>query len=92
MAVVRFQLRRDTAVNWTSVNPTLGPGEPALETDTLLIKYGDGTSAWNALSYAAYDLPAALVALSGVTPISDGPHTVAGITITTDKGLITAIS
>ena len=30
-----FQLRRDTAANWTALNPTLGQGEPGVETDTL---------------------------------------------------------
>lgn len=60
MATVRFQLRRDTAVNWSSVNPTLGPGEPALETDTFLVKYGDGATRWNSLPYAALDLPSIL--------------------------------
>lgn len=92
MATVRFQLRRDTAANWTSVDPTLGLGEPGLETDTDKVKYGDGATAWSSLPYAAYDLPAALIALAGVTPIADGPHTVGSITITTDKGLITAIA
>ena len=62
MPTVRFQLRRDTAANWTTVNPTLGLGEPALETDTLLVKYGDGATAWNSLPYAALNLPAVLEA------------------------------
>ena len=53
MPTVRFQLRRDTAANWTGVNPTLGPGEPALETDTGKVKYGDGSSAWNSLPYSS---------------------------------------
>lgn len=48
-----FKLRRDTAANWTSVNPTLAAGEPGLETDTLKVKYGDGATAWNSLGYAA---------------------------------------
>lgn len=65
MPTVRFQLRRDTAANWTSINPTLGPGEPALETDTLLVKYGDGASTWVDLPYAAIDLPAVLAAYAG---------------------------
>ncbi|WP_375194639.1 hypothetical protein [Sphingobium sp.] len=52
MPTVRFQLRRDTAANWTSVNPTLGPGEPALETDTGKRKYGNGADAWTDLPYA----------------------------------------
>jgi len=47
----KLQLRRDTAANWTSVNPTLGQGEPGLEIDTGKVKYGDGTTAWNSLAY-----------------------------------------
>ncbi len=50
---VRFLLRRDTAANWTSVNPILQSGEPALETDTLKVKYGNGTTVWTLLPYAA---------------------------------------
>lgn len=47
-----IQLRRDTAANWTSVNPTLDTGEVGLETDTLLAKVGDGSTAWTSLSYS----------------------------------------
>ncbi|AHE57439.1 hypothetical protein [Sphingomonas sanxanigenens] len=35
---------------------------------------------------------AKLDAISGATPIADGPHTVGGITITTVGGIITAIA
>lgn len=48
---VRFQLRRDTAANWASVNPVLALGEPGVETDTLKVKVGDGTLNWNNLGY-----------------------------------------
>jgi hypothetical protein len=48
---VQIKLRRDTAANWTAVNPTLAMGEPGLETDTLKIKYGDGTNPWVLLPY-----------------------------------------
>jgi hypothetical protein len=48
----RLQHRRDTAANWTSNNPTLAAGEMGLETDTAKWKMGDGTTSWNALSYA----------------------------------------
>ena len=48
---VRFQLRRDTANNWASVNPVLALGEPGVETDTLKVKVGDGTLNWNNLGY-----------------------------------------
>lgn len=51
--VNQIQLRRDTAANWTSVNPTLAAGEVGLETDTRLMKAGDGTTAWTTLAYIA---------------------------------------
>ena len=44
-----IQLRRDTAANWTSVNPTLAAGEQGFETDTGRYKIGNGTTPWNAL-------------------------------------------
>ena len=48
---IQIQLRRDTAANWTSANPTLAIGEMGLETDTKRFKIGDGTTAWNSLAY-----------------------------------------
>lgn len=47
----KILMRRDTAANWTSANPTLASGEWALETDTGKMKLGDGTTAYNTLSY-----------------------------------------
>jgi len=49
----RIQLRRDTAANWTAVNPVLAAGEAGYETDSHQLKIGDGSTAWNALSYVA---------------------------------------
>lgn len=46
-----IQLRRDTAANWTSANPTLAQGELGVETDTDKIKVGDGSTAWTSLGY-----------------------------------------
>lgn len=51
----RLQIRRDTQANWASANPTLQAGELGFETDTGLIKVGNGTSLYNALTYAEYD-------------------------------------
>ena len=51
----RIQIRRDTSTNWENNNPVLALGEPGLETDTLIVKYGDGSSAWNSLPYANID-------------------------------------
>jgi hypothetical protein len=47
-----IQLRRDTAANWTSTNPTLAAGEQGFETDTVKFKIGTGSTAWNSLLYA----------------------------------------
>ena len=46
-----IQFRRDTAANWTSVNPILAQGELGLETDTSNYKIGDGVTDWNTLIY-----------------------------------------
>jgi hypothetical protein len=48
---VKIQNRRDTAANWTTTNPTLSSGEIGVETDTLKVKVGNGTTAWTSLSY-----------------------------------------
>jgi len=50
---IQIQLRRDTAANWTSVNPVLAQGEIGLELDTGYMKIGDGTTAWRSLSYSS---------------------------------------
>ncbi len=47
-----IKLRRDTASAWALANPVLSAGEPGLETNTGLIKYGDGVTAWNSLPYS----------------------------------------
>ena len=46
-----IQSRRDTSANWTSVNPILAQGEIGLETDTMKLKWGNGTSHWVAIPY-----------------------------------------
>lgn len=46
-----IQIRRDSAADWTSVNPTLAQGEIGFETDTGKIKIGDGATAWVGLLY-----------------------------------------
>lgn len=53
MAVqTKLQVRRDTAANWTSTNPTLASGEIGFETDTLKFKVGNGSTAWTSLKYS----------------------------------------
>jgi len=82
-----IKLRRDTAANWTQVNPTLASGEPGLETDTRRIKYGDGSTSWNTLNYAG----ASGTATVGVASTSEsGTVKVDGETITINSGVISA--
>lgn len=46
-----YQVRRGTAAEWTSANPTLPSGVIGLETDTTKWKIGTGAAAWTALNY-----------------------------------------
>ena len=62
---VQIQLRRDTASNWTSANPTLAAGEFAIETDTDKYKIGDGSTAWTSLGYSS--LPSGTAPLASPT-------------------------
>jgi hypothetical protein len=56
MAVVTaIQIRRGTASQWTSTNPTLSAGEFGFETDTNKLKCGNGSTAWNSLTYINND-------------------------------------
>jgi hypothetical protein len=48
----QIQLRRGTASAWSTVNPILVEGEVGLESDTNKMKVGNGSTAWNSLSYA----------------------------------------
>lgn len=66
-----IQVRRDTAANWTSTNPTLEAGEIGFETDTGKLKVGTGSTAWTSLLYAtdASDITGATLA-SNVTASS----------------------
>ena len=51
MATVRINLRRDSAADWTSEDPTMTAGEIGFETDTNRFKVGDGSTVWSSLEY-----------------------------------------
>jgi hypothetical protein len=76
MAVVtQIQVRRGTAAQWTSANPTLAAGEWGLETDTLKTKIGNGSTAWTSLAYQGAGTVTSITAgtgLSGGTITSTG--------------------
>ena len=52
----RIQLRRDSALGWSTNNPILASGEIGIElsptpAEIVLCKVGDGITAWNSLPY-----------------------------------------
>ena len=73
---IKIQVRRGTAANWTSENPTLSAGELAFETDTGKIKVGTGSVAWTSLPYAGMTPAEVAVAISdaieGVIDLAPG--------------------
>lgn len=48
---VTLELKRGLASEWATKNPTLASGEPGFELDTGQLKIGNGSTAWNSLSY-----------------------------------------
>ena len=75
---VRIQLRRDTAANWVSSNPTLRAGEIGIETDTLKFKVGTGSTPWNSITAYANVVPTDLNnTLNGYLETGDLGNTVA---------------
>lgn len=48
--LIRMIQRRDTAANWSSANPVLEAGEFGYDTTNKVVKIGDGSTRWNALT------------------------------------------
>ena len=79
-----IQVRRGTASDWTTTNPTLASGEIGYETNTGKFKIGDGSVVWASLAYSAIK-PSDLDALIGNyvgTNLVGGP----GITVAASSG------
>lgn len=81
-----IQLRRDTAANWVTANPVLADGEIGIETDTRKRKCGNGTTAWNSLSYMFSDDLDAEPTANSHKPVESG-GTKAAIDIAAEIGL-----
>jgi hypothetical protein len=89
MAVVtQIQIRRGTASQWTSANPTLAAGEQGYETDTGKMKIGDGSTAWNSLAYAITGAVGTVTSITAGTGLSGGTITSTG-TIAIDSTVAT---
>ena len=77
MAVVtQIQVRRGTAAQWTSTNPTLAAGEWGYETDTGKAKIGTGSTAWTSLSY--FGGSGTVTSITAGTGLSGGTITTSG--------------
>lgn len=76
--VTQIQIRRGTAAQWTSTNPTLASGEQGFETDTNKMKIGDGTTAWNSLAYAITGAVGTVTSVTAGTGLSGGTITSTG--------------
>lgn len=84
----KIQIRRDTAANWTSANPTLAQGELGLETDTGKLKAGTGSTAWTSLGYYSLGILSSGITLTnanltGTTSIEEVIEKVTTATSTT---------
>ena len=60
-----IKIRRGTSVQWTAANTVLAQAEFGYETDTGKLKIGNGSTAWNSLSY----FPVEWSALSGAPAV-----------------------
>ena len=70
---VQIQMRRDTASNWTTNDPTLAAGEWGLETDTLKFKIGTGSATWENLAYSSLPSGTATLASPAFTGVPTAP-------------------
>jgi hypothetical protein len=87
--VTQIQVRRGTAAQWTSANPTLAAGEFGYETDTNKLKCGNGTSAWNSLAYISND--GDITGVTAGTGISGG-GTSGTVTVSIDTSVTADLS
>ena len=87
---VQIQMRRDTASNWETNDPTLAAGEWGLETDTLKFKIGTGSATWDNLAYSS--LPSNVLPLTGgaMTGAITTNSTFDGVDIATRDAILTS--
>jgi hypothetical protein len=81
---VQIQLRNGTAAQWTAANPTLAAGEVGIESDTRKQKFGDGTTAWNSLSYAGGS--GTVTGVTGTSPVASSGGTTPAISLSSAYG------
>ena len=82
MPTIQLQFRRGTATEWSNSNPTLAAGEMGIETGTNLFKIGNGSSAWNSLSYGG--LQGATGPVGSISNITSGSVGTPGLAFASD--------
>jgi len=73
MPFIQFQLRRGTSAQWYTTNPSLASAEFGFESDTKLLKIGDGNSTWAQLPYYGPSGPRGATGLQGASGLAGGP-------------------
>lgn len=70
---VRIQIRRDSFLNWQSVNPILANGEFSYDTTNKILKIGDGSTRWADLEGfpAGFDVDQILTAIENAESLGD---------------------
>jgi hypothetical protein len=63
--------RRDTSANWFSANPILAQGEMGLDLTLNKFKMGDGSTAWNSLSFTTSIDSTSLKIISNLNDLDD---------------------
>jgi len=81
---VQIQLRNGTAAQWTAANPVLAAGEVGIESDTRRQKFGDGTTAWNSLSYAGGS--GTVTGVTGTSPVASSGGAAPAISLASGYG------
>ena len=68
----KLRSRYDTAANWASNNPTLLSGEIGIESNTLKMKVGNGSTAWTSLPYLldgdTFQAASTITVITGAAP------------------------
>lgn len=68
----KLKIKRGTAAELAAANPTLEAGELAFETDTLVLKAGDGTTAYASLNAVVGSNPAESITLAMMADLARG--------------------